>query len=405
MLENNILIDFRLSKSKLNLYLQEAIDQYKDTKISAGDFEIILINDSNQQIKLEARQKSVFAKIPIAFTFAKKAGLFSIEGEGSIQTHLEIICDIDHNFGLKTTTILHGYEWDKGPVLHVGQLNIPVETLSNCVINFLKESMMEKLDKRLAETADIKTAINDQLKQYATNYPVYKKPDLFFNGQLLQVQSGLFREDEHDIHIDMWLELSGKITDEPLKFVIDSEPVFYWLESIPVKSNQIIDIELSYPGLSKMIMTAINGQEIGGKTFELESINIRNTNQLEIKAHMTDPIKGIITITCEPYLDKEAQMLNLKSFNIDIDASNIIYKLSSPIIEKLISNKISTLLPFDPSPYIKGFLAKPPQISLLENKISLIPSYTRILIESLHFTANGIASSIALEDAELDVVV
>jgi hypothetical protein len=49
-------------------------------------------------------------------------------------------------------------------------------------------------------------------------------------------------------------------------------------------------------------MTEINGQEIGGKTFELNSIHIRNTSQLEIKAHVIEPIAGIITFTGMPYL-------------------------------------------------------------------------------------------------------
>lgn len=405
MQDNNILIDFRFSKSKLNTYLQEAIDQYANTKITTDDFDIVIKKTETQIININARQKSVFADIPISFIFAKSAGLFSIEGEGSILVQLEIICEIDQNFGLKTTTKLLGYQWNKGPILHVGQLNIPIETLSNCVIHYLQDSLMEKLDKRLAETADIKKVINEQLKQYATNFPVNKKPDLYFNGQLLQVQSGLFREDENDIHLDLWLEFSGKISDEPLKFDIASEPNFYWADVIPTKNSQLLDIEISYPGLAKMIITAINGKEIGGKKFELESIHIRNTDQLEIKANMIDPIKGIITITCKPYLDKTSQKLNLETFDIDIDASNIIYKLSSPIIEKIISNKIQTLLPFDPSPYFASFLAKSPQINLLDNKISLIPSFSKLMIDQLNFTANGLHCSIVLEDAELDVIV
>lgn len=404
MLENKILIDFRLSKAKLNLYLQEVIDQYTDTKLSASDFEII-IKKKSHQINIEARQKSVFAAVPITFIFSKKAGLFSIEGEGSIIAHLEIICDIDRDFGLKTKTILHSHEWLDGPVLHVGQLNIPIETLSNCVINYLKESLMENLDKRLAETADIKTAINSQIKQYATNYLVYRKPELYFNGQLLQVQSGLLREDENDIHLDLWLEISGKISDQPLRFDIVSEPVFYWMETGTNQSNQLIDVEMSYVGLAKMILTSINGQEIGGKNFELESVHIRNTNLLEIKANMLEPVKGIITITCKPFLDRETQRINLEKFDLDIDASNIIYKLSSPLIEKIISNKIIALMPFDPSPFIKQFLAKPPQIQLMDNKISLIPSFSQLVIDHITFSENGLICKVILEDAALDVIV
>lgn len=405
MQDNNILIDFKLSKSKLNQYIQEGIDQYHDTKITMDGYEIHLKKSDNQLTNISARQKSVFADITVAFTFLKNAGLFSVEGEGSISVQLEIKCDIDQNFGLKTTTLLHAYQWEKSPILHVGQLNIPIETLSSCVLNYLKDSLTEKLDKRLSETADIKKIINEQLQQYATNFPVNKKPDLFFNGQLLQVQSGLFREDENEIHLDIWLEISGKISDQPIKFVVTSEPTFYWVDTVLTKNSQHLDIEISYQGLAKMMMTAINGQEIGGKNFELESVNIRNTDRLEIKANMLEPIKGIITLTCAPFLDRETQKLSLGSFKIDIDASNFIYKISSPIIEKIISNKIMAIMPFDPAPYLKTFLAKSPQISLLDNKISLIPSFSQLLLDQLSFTPNCVLCNITLEDAELDVIV
>jgi thioredoxin-related protein len=94
----------------------------------------------------------------------------------------------------------------------------------------MKESLLEKLDKRLEETADIKKMINEQLKLYATNYLVNRKPDLYFNGQLTEVQSSLFREDETDIHLDLWLEMSAKISDEPIAFEVQSTPVFFWAE-------------------------------------------------------------------------------------------------------------------------------------------------------------------------------
>ncbi len=106
MQDNNILIDFKLSKSKLNQYIQEGIDQYHDTKITMDGYEIHLKKSDNQLTNISARQKSVFADITVAFTFLKNAGLFSVEGEGSISVQLEIKCDIDQNFNLKLLMFL-----------------------------------------------------------------------------------------------------------------------------------------------------------------------------------------------------------------------------------------------------------------------------------------------------------
>ena len=405
MLDNSVLIDFLLSKSKLNQYLQEAFEDYHHHKINAGDFVITLKKSNDKSLSINARMKSIFAEVPIAFTFAKSAGLFSIEGEGSIKINLEIQCEIDETFGFKTKSIMHNHSWYEGPVLHLGELSIPAETISNCVIAYMKESLLEKLDKRLEETADIKKMINEQLKLYATNYLVNRKPDLYFNGQLTEVQSSLFREDETDIHLDLWLEMSAKISDEPIAFEVQSTPVFFWAEDKKVKNSQKIDIELSYVGLAKLLMTEINGQEIGGKTFELNSIHIRNTSQLEIKAHVIEPIAGIITFTGMPYLAQAEQKIYLDNLDIDIDANNFIYKLSSPIIEKILRNQIIKLIPFDPLPHFKGYMTKIPQIQLYNNRISLIPSFSAFKIEHLQFGDKSLVCTLGLDDAELDVVV
>ena len=179
MLDNSVLIDFLLSKSKLNQYLQEAFEM-PDKMVALlvrfleqNNGELSKSNDKS--LSINARMKSIFAEVPIAFTFAKSAGLFSIEGEGSIKINLEIQCEIDETFGFKTKSIMHNHSWYEGPVLHLGELSIPAETISNCVIAYMKESLLEKLDKRLEETADIKKMINEQLKLYATNYLLNRK--------------------------------------------------------------------------------------------------------------------------------------------------------------------------------------------------------------------------------------
>lgn len=404
MQENSVLIDFKFSKDKLNVFIQDIMDEYLHQTLSTEGFDIIIKKNPTATLHINARMKSVFVDIPLDFDFIKKAGLFSIEGEGSILANVEIQCDIDQNFGLTTKTVLHGYQWLKGPVIHIGDFNLPIETISNCILEYMKRSIIEKLDKRLAETSDIKNIINTQIKQFAQNYPIHKKPDLYFNGHLLQVQAGLFREDECDIHLDLWVEFTCKISDQPVNFEVSSDPTFYWANHKNARTNQKVDIELSYTGISKMIIQELNGKELGGKKFELESVNIRNTSGIEIKAAMFEPIKGILTITGQPYLDKTTQKIHFDNADIDMDASNLIYKLSSPIIEKIMMNQLNQLLPLDPAPYFKQYLGNIPEIQLFSNKISLVPSFSKLYIDQLSFSGQHMLCSVVLDDAEVDVV-
>lgn len=405
MSNNNIFLDFKLSKSKISGFLQEQMDSHSKNKLHVDGYDILLSTVKNENIHISVRQNTFLAEVPLAFTFKKSAGLFSIEGEGSIRVHMEMSVNFDQHFGIETKSVLRHFEWIKDPVLHLGELNIPIETLSNCIINYMKENTLEKMDQSISQLVDIKKLINEQIASFGQNYLIHTKPDLFFNFQLFQVQSDVFREDDENILLDIWVEISSKITDEPIKFEIKSDPGFYWIDKKPENHDQKIDIELSYYGIARAIMSELNGRQIGGKTFELESVHIRKTSFLEIKASLQSPIKGILTITCQPYLHSEEQKIYADDIHINIDASNIIYKLSSPIIEKIIRSRITSLLPFDPAPFFAGYIKKIPSVTFWDNQVSFYPNVNKILMDNLSFTAQHMICTMVLKDAELDIIV
>lgn len=405
MSNNNIFLDFKLSKSKIGQFLLEQIDVPSKNTLIVDGFNIRFGSVKNENIHISVLQKTILAQVPLAFTFIKSAGLFSIEGEGSIRINLEMTVDFDQKFGLQTKTVLQHFEWIKDPVLHLGELNIPIETLSNCIINYMKENTLEKIDTSIVKLVDIKKIINEQIQNYGYNYPIHTKPDLYFNVQLLQVQSDVFREDEDNIHLDLWVEIISKITDQQVKFEIKSDPDFYWIDKIPEKNNHKIEVELTYFGITKALINEFNGLEIGGKTFEMESVHIRKTTTLEIKASLLAPIKGIITVTCKPYLNQAEQKLYADDIQIDIDAANFIYKISSPIIEKIIRSKINALLPFDPAPFFADFIKKIPTVSLWDNQLSLYPKVHQIILENLSFNDQHLMCTILLTEAEVDIVI
>ena len=88
MSNNNIFLDFKLSKSKISGFLQEQMDSHSKNKLHVDGYDILLGTVKNENIHISVRQNTFLAEVPLAFTFKKSAGLFSIEGEGSIRVHL-----------------------------------------------------------------------------------------------------------------------------------------------------------------------------------------------------------------------------------------------------------------------------------------------------------------------------
>lgn len=401
--DNNVFIDFTISKKKLNTYFSASLQNYNGKKISADGIDFILKNVSDQLISLHVQQKTLFITLPISFEFIKNAGLFSIEGEGNIRIHLEVLCEINASFELKTTTTLASFDWLVPPIIHLGQWDMPIETLSNCIIHFIKSSMMESIDEKISNNIDFKSLIRDQMQQHATNYLISQKPHLYFNAILHQITCDFLKEDDDYIYIDMWVEFSAKISDQMVQFEVISDPSFYWLDNKIPKNAQNIEVEISLTGIAKLIQSELNGKTIGGKRFEVESIFIRNTSFLEIKAHLIDPIKGILTITCQPKLVYNLPFIDVDGIKVDMVADNIIYKLSSPIIEKVIENKLEALFPFDPSVYLDQYINHIPQIHLFDNQIALAPKVSALRIEKWAFTDQSLIISLMVDNTLIEV--
>jgi hypothetical protein len=403
MSDNNLLIDFKLSKNKISAFIHKEINFLFDDKITIEGIELSLEVPLEETIEIQAYQKSVISKIPVSFSFIKPAGLFSIEGKGEIQVSLEIQYEIDENLQLTTNSILKGYEWINEPKLIVGQLTFPVETISDCIINYMKEEMLDKLDVKISKLPSLKSILTDKLTELGANYPIHRKPDLYFNSQLLTIQSNVLSEDKDSLMLHLWLEIMSKISDEPIRFEIKQDPRFFWSQHVNSQNIQKVELEFSFAGLAKLIINEINGNEFGGKSFDVESIHIRNTDELEFKVNLRQPIKGIITLVCKPFLDVDQQNIYLNDLSIDIDASNIIYKLSSPIIEKIIRSKIESFLPYNPSSVLLPFIEKIPSIQILDNMVSLKPQVDKIYVESLTFDHQSVHCMLTLQGAEVDI--
>lgn len=347
--------------------------------------------------------KNMTIKLPVCFSLYKSAGLFSFEGEGCILMDFGVEIDILQNLEVNTQTTWKSHQWLKGPIVHIGEMSIPTETISNCLIQFLKDDIANKIDQKIAENINLKDLVEQQLKQFANNIKIHEKPTLFFNGRIINIFLGNPKDSDQNIEVDIWMELLAKISDEPVNYDFQSQLNLFWEDLAPDSNHQTIEIELSYAGLSRFIASEISGKVLGGKKFEVESIHIRNTQNLEIKAHLISPIKGILTILCAPRFEVQNQVLYLENLQVDVNAENLIYKMASPIIENIVKSRIEENLPLDIKPILAPLLKKLPEIKLLDNTVRVVPSFEQPKINEFTLGQHSAQIQVLLQNPEVTV--
>ncbi|MBL0027326.1 MAG: DUF4403 family protein [Saprospiraceae bacterium] len=404
MHDSHIFADLRISKTGLSNLITGFIANWPERQFKTDGYSLEIQDFDTIMPVISAHDKSIYAEIPVSYTFIKPAGLFSIEGEGKISIRVRFDFDILQNFEVQIESILEGYHWLNEPVLKVGKLDIPIEILTNCLIHHVKEGMLDEMDAFIEKNVNILALIREQINNYGQNYLITNTPPLFLNLTLYDVLAGKLVQNEADIHLDLLLHVTTKISDEPIKSEAIFNPSFYWINDKPNSHTQNTDIEFSYYGLARIIMNALNGKDIGGKTFDIENILIRNTSILELVAAINGPVKGIVTITGHPYLNKTDQKIHIDDMRVVIDAKNLIYKLSSPIIEKMIRNKLEGFFPLEVAPLFENYIKKIPTFNFLNNKISLTPGMAKVHIDNLIFSENQIITTLNIDQAELGIV-
>ncbi|MBK9257816.1 MAG: DUF4403 family protein [Saprospiraceae bacterium] len=346
--DNLVLIDVCLPKEKLLIFLGNYInDLLKNYDINADGYVVKLAILTNESMGISALQKTVRFKLPLAFNFEKFAGLFTVSGGGEIEAMLEIKWDISKDLVFSATTNLIGHEWIKTPTVKLGSLDIPIETLSNWVLRKLDDEITTGMDAAINNAVSLPDQLRNLIKQTGVNYLIMSDPALFANVDIATIQCWAVTEDAENIMLKLAVESTVSISDKKQVLSDFRLPDFEWKDVVMQEWVQKMDVSVSYRVLETMIQQFLEGREIGGKTFVVDRIKISQSDKLSVDIDITEPIKAKLQIEGVPEFSSDSGVLTVSDLNVDVTAKSIIYKLTSPIIERLIRGKIEEILPFN----------------------------------------------------------
>src|SRR5690606_33785545 len=117
------------------------------------------------------------------------------------------------------------------------------------------------------------------------------------------------------------------------------------LSNLLEKSHNSIRFVCSYTGLEKLIRDYSQEIEIGGKTFVTENVTVKKEKHLEIKFLIRSPVEGSVSVSGEPFFMSDRQSIDVSGLNVHISAEKFLLQLTSPILEKLVRNRIEDMLP------------------------------------------------------------
>jgi hypothetical protein len=397
-------VSFELSTS--NQFLSDLFEEALDDAVSSEPLEVNSVEIRLKRIgeaELRPDHKAIHIYLPLNIQLKRPAGLFTVEGSGSINLHLVVDFDIDTSLKLTAKSNLISHEWLEKPILEIGALNIPVETLVNLVLNHHESIITAKIDASLKNVSDLngllqkglviaKKNINDQdlkgnnfeftLQEVSLVEPILENKKVFVKGFITPLIGINTKKQQAQQNI-----------------------AFNWIdqEVLSKDSSIQIDIELPYVLLEDELKEALQGLEVGGRFFDVRSMQISGGDKLFIQLEINDPIKAQIFIQGEPIYNEIEGLLIIEDLEVKINPANFIYKLTSPLVNKFIENKMGEFFPLEVNQRLGEVVRSkiPSEISIPNGVIHV--KHKNLSIDSLEFAEDRIIGKSSISNLSISV--
>ena len=392
-------------KSFLTEKMMEALDQKllkQDMEVKGFSVEV----ERKGHIGLAVVAKSILIKLPIEITLKRPEGLFTMEASGAALLEVRMDIDIKADFAFETETQIQDYTWLEEPKVKVGSVNIPMESLMDVVIRQKEKDITEQLDQVIAANVNLQGFIAKQSSTLAKGIEIHQ--GLLLTGTIDKVRVSHLKEEEGKLYIHILPSVSLLVRAQNLHRFHDIPPMaqMEWFYDIDKQGEhkQEIFLELSYDFLASKLKEVIDGQVVGGKALRVEHIEIRKQDQVYVDIKIKTPVDATIKVKGYPNYRPESGKVNVSLLDIQVKASNILYKLSAPLISKMIESRLEEMLPVPIEQIINSIWEeqrkKLPSTSVLQYSIDI----DRIRIENMNFVEDKALAAIVIERPELEVL-
>lgn len=393
-MSNRISFELTASNKFLSDLFEEALDEAVSSEpMEVNSVEIILKRIGEAELRPD--KKAIHIYLPLNIQLKRPAGLFTVEGSGSINLHLVVNYDIDSKMQLSAKSDLVSHEWLEKPILEIGALNIPVETLVNMVLKHHESIITAKIDASLKEFSDLNALLTKGLilAKKSINNQDLKGNEFELTLQNVSLVAPVVKDGK--VKLNGFLKPNIGINT---KRHLDPERIsFDWIneEVLREHATMQMDIELPYDLLVDELKEALQGMEVGGKNFDVRSIEISGGELLLINLEIDDPIKAQVFIKGIPIYNELEGVLIMKNIDVKVNPANFIYKLTAPLVNRFIENKMTDFFPLEVNQKL-GVVVRskiPSEITIPNGRINV--THEKVSIDALEFAKDrliGMAS-------------
>jgi hypothetical protein len=391
--------DLKVEKVKVENQLFDLLKEAMPaSKLEVSGFEVNL--DLLHAPTLFIKDKVITTHLPLAVSFIKNAALFTVQGHGKLAVELVTIFDINPAFNLSTKSRIQNHTWTEKPVIDFGSLDITIEKLIDLVLKHYDDMIASAIDKSIKDALDLSSLVKSSIVQMRQKLKAFN-----FKGIKLFIEPYelLLEPFETD---DQFFKAKGSVRADvacATENVLEDKGIqLRWVESLLSDNITFIHFDVTENIISELLCDFVNKQQYGGQYLVCDSCKVDfKPNNLDIQLKLTKPISGLVNLTGSPRYNESESKLYIDDLDIELKASNLIYRLTAPLVNKFLESNIKENLPIDIDALIKSQLASYYKGNTTFDGIQISHTVASIQVVEIKLNDVGVRAMIKVNESEL----
>ncbi len=399
-----ISIKAELQKATILNLIEAKIDQ-----VCTGEMQEI--NKMHLQVRRFNPMKMDFLKdnfsfnLPLEVKLIKGEGIFTVTVTGKIELLMNLEYSINENAVFQSRTVLKDHYWIEGPCLEIGSLDIPIERVADIVISYHKDDLLEIVNKQVQDSMNGLLVYISEPERLTNALIPYIPKDLVL---LLGVNEIIM---ESPTNHDGNITLKSLIKPNAILYSNDivvqpnvKSVAFKWLEKINDQTLGYLKFSFSYEYIKERLKGSLSNLEIGGKKLSINNLQIKKeSNQVVIKGRLSSPIEGSIELRGNLYFNESKGEIAINNFHCSVNPDSFLFKLGAPLINKVVSERIETILPFNINNYINNTLKNKVQQSRTFSNVQVLIDLGHFTVDEMLFNPTTIDIKLRYENLKVDI--
>ena len=271
------------------------------------------------------------------------------QANGAITVKLTTYFQLQNDWTLVTYTSLDSYAWTERPTINVAGFAMPVTTIADVIINYMKKTINNSINEAVTENLNIKSIMEETWKKAQEPILIDKEYDAWLKISPETVYSTAISNSGNKISINLGLDavIEANVGKKPAQSKKAPLPNYQQVTQIKPNFNIRLNVDMDMKKLKEIAQ-----KEVLGKTFEQgrRKITINDFDMyghdgfLVVAVHVVGAVKGTLYCVGKLHFDNNIQSLRITDFDFDMKTKHALAKTANWLLHKKFLNLIEPYL-------------------------------------------------------------